>query len=68
MTLEQKMADKYDDGEKIGIQKGERKGLKKGIQGTVEILKKIGRTDQKIMEDITDQYQLTRTEAKRYLK
>ena len=67
MTLEQKMADKYDDGEKIGIQKGERKGLKKGIQGTVEILREDGYSDQKILKRITDKYNLSEKQAKKYL-
>ena len=55
MTLEQKMADKYDD------------GLDKGIQGAVEILRKIGRSDQDIMKDISDQYHLSEEQAKKYL-
>ena len=55
MTLEQKMADKYDD------------GLDKGIRGTVNILKECGFTDTQILEKICREYHLKESRAKEYL-
>lgn len=62
MTVEEKMADQYDD----GIMKGKAEGLQQGIQGTVKILKECGFTDQEITEKIRDEYHLNEKQAEQY--
>lgn len=53
--------------EKEYLKKGEEKGLKRGIQGLVEILRDIGQSDAEIKSIIEKKYGLSSEEADEYL-
>lgn len=63
MTLEEKFADRYDDG-RI---EGKEEGKAEGIRGTADILKETGFSNDEIIRKIATQFHLTREEAEKYL-
>lgn len=57
------------EGMKEGIKEGIREGVKTGrIEGTIDTLKKIGRTMDEIVSYVMAEFNLSETEVKKYIK
>ena len=49
------------------IEKGIKKGIKSGIRGTVSVMRKYNIPEEEIVQEIQEEYDLTREEAEEYL-
>lgn len=58
----------YDDGMEKGMEQGMTKGIDTGIAGAVDILKRMGMTTSKIVEQLMLQYDLSKEEADKYVR
>lgn len=57
----------FNQGKEEGIQQGVQQGVQQGIQSSVNMLRKLEKTDEEILALIMEEYELKKEEAEKYL-